>query len=249
MNVRLSERDLKVLAKCAVSKWLTTSQLRRLYFQNVTADAACKSLRRLTKTGCLLSFRANRMCEALHAIGPNGKAALAAKGLEVEVSRRPPRQVEHMVGINHVRVSLETHPGRVVYFFACWELGKFGWPHPVIPDAVFELNYPRRCKFALEFDRATEPFNVFWQKLCSYAAIFSDSTLNAVALVTETRERLRTILRHLDTRVSPIPILGTSLPDIQNTDIYSAVFRDACEPDQPARSLCEPHPRAALEKD
>src|SRR5207247_449838 len=32
MSLRLSERDLHVLAKCAVSKWLSTSQLQRLYF-------------------------------------------------------------------------------------------------------------------------------------------------------------------------------------------------------------------------
>jgi hypothetical protein len=42
-----------VLAKCGVSKWLSTSQLQRLYFPDVTPDAVRKSLRRLTDAGYL----------------------------------------------------------------------------------------------------------------------------------------------------------------------------------------------------
>src|SRR6266849_3675495 len=38
VSVRLSERDIRVVSKCAVSKWLTTGQLARLYFPKVTPD-------------------------------------------------------------------------------------------------------------------------------------------------------------------------------------------------------------------
>lgn len=247
MSVRLSERDLRVLAKCAASKWLTTSQLRRLYFRNVTADAACKSLRRLSAARYLVSFRENRMSEALHAVGLKGKRALCAKGLEVEFSRRPPRQIEHMVGINDVRVGLEAEPDRVAYFFAHWELGKLKWAYPVIPDGIFELKCPKRRRFALEFDRGTEPLEVFWRKLRSYGGSLPGFVLHAVVLVTETAERLRTVLRYLGNRAPPMRILGASVTDIRNAGIYAAVFRDACNPDQQARSLCESFGRATPE--
>ena len=247
--MRLSERDRKVLAKCAVAKWLTTSQLRQLYFRNVTADAACKSLRRLSQAGYLASFRENRMTEALHTIGSKAKAVLRARGLEVDVSRTPPRHLEHLLGVNQVRVWLESETDRVAYFFAHWEIGKFPWALPVIPDAIFELKCPRRCKFALEFDRATEPLNVFWRKLRSYETVLSAFPLIAVVLVTETDGRLRSILRHAAARVPAVPIVGASVPGIGQAGIYSALFRDACEPDRPARSLCDfisnPMPRSS----
>jgi hypothetical protein len=249
VNHRLSERDRKVLAKCAVAKWLTTSQLRQLYFRNITADAACKSLRRLSQAGYLVSVRENRMTEALHTIGSKAKAVLRARGLEAEASRTPPGHLEHLLGVNQVRVWLESETDRVAYFFAHWEIGKFQWVHPVIPDAIFELKCPRRCKFALEFDRATEPMNVFWRKLCLYETVLSAFPLIAVVLVTETDERLRSILRHSAARVPAVPIVGASVPGIRHAGMYSGVFWDACRPDQPARSLCDlvsnPIPRSS----
>ena len=67
MSVRLSERDLRVLAKCAVCRWLTTSQLQRLYFPHVTPDAVSKSLRRLHNAGYLVSHREHR---TVHRVQP-----------------------------------------------------------------------------------------------------------------------------------------------------------------------------------
>jgi len=66
VNVRLSERDIRVVSKCAISKWLTTGQLARLYFPQVTPDAVRKSLRRLVEAGYLVVHREHQMTEALH---------------------------------------------------------------------------------------------------------------------------------------------------------------------------------------
>ena len=46
MSVRLSERDLCVLAKCAVSKWLTTSQLQLGFILKLSLAWPMSSLRR-----------------------------------------------------------------------------------------------------------------------------------------------------------------------------------------------------------
>jgi hypothetical protein len=136
MNLRLSERDLHVLAKCAVCKWLTTSQLQRVYFPHVTLDAVRKSLRRLHEAGYLASHREHRMAEALHGVGRSAKPLLEAKGLAV-AARTPPRQIEHLVGINDMRLAVEVEAERLAYFFAAWELSGLGWTHTLIPDAVF----------------------------------------------------------------------------------------------------------------
>lgn len=122
MAIRVSDRDLAVVAKCTIAKALTTSQLVRTYFPEVTPDAARKSLRRLCRAGYLISFRTNPMAEALYAVGPQGRALLAANGLEVEISRKPPVEIAHTAGINDIRLSIESEPDRVAFFFACWEL-------------------------------------------------------------------------------------------------------------------------------
>src|SRR5262249_42210100 len=141
---RISQRDLRVMLKCAVGKWLTTGQLQRLCFPNVTVDAVRKSLRRLVEAGYLSSIREDRMSEALHAVGPKGKVLLGSKGLPIELIRKVPQQREHLQGVNDLRVAFEGCPDILAYFFAYWEIGSLGWPYPVIPDAVVGLRRPRR---------------------------------------------------------------------------------------------------------
>ena len=193
MSLNLSERDLRVLAKCAVSKWLTTSQLQRLYFPDVTPDAARKSLRRLLQAEYLISLRENPMAEALYAVGSEAKALLATKGLEVELCRTPPGQVEHLIGINDVRIAVEAEPSRVAYFFASWELPQFRWEHAVIPDALFSLKGPERRLFVVEYDRGTETREQLSRKFLAYAAGLSGFSFDAVILVAYSPERLETV--------------------------------------------------------
>jgi hypothetical protein len=168
MSVRLSERDLRVLAKCAVCRWLTTSQLQRVYFPHVTLDAVRKSLRRLHDAGYLVSHREHRMAEALYGVGPNAKPLLEAKDLAVTLSRTPPRQIAHLIGINDMRLAVEVEPERLAYFFAAWEFGGLGWTHTLIPDAVFALILATSGGFGLEVDCGTEPLKMLVNKVKSY---------------------------------------------------------------------------------
>src|SRR5437867_4366720 len=113
MTVRLTERDRRMLVKCAVCRWLATDQVKRLYF-----------------------------AEATHAVGPKGKPLVEEKGVEVAGGGEVPRQVEHMQGVNEIRIAVETSGIKIVYFFAYWQLASLGWAHPVIPDAVFAVRTP-----------------------------------------------------------------------------------------------------------
>jgi len=113
------------------------------------------------------------------------------------VTRKPPRQVEHLVGINDVRVAVEVKPQQVAYFFACWELPALGWVHPVIPDALLGLRLPERRTFFLEYDRATETLPTLLGKLRGYDSGLSGIPFRALLLVADTAARLETLGRHV----------------------------------------------------
>ena len=57
MIVRLTERDRPMLVKRALCRWLTTDQLKRLYFPRTTLNAVQKRLRKLADDGLLRSYR------------------------------------------------------------------------------------------------------------------------------------------------------------------------------------------------
>jgi hypothetical protein len=226
VNVRLSERDVRVVSKCAVSKWLTTGQLARLFFPTVTRDAVSKSLRRLAEAGYLAVHREHQMSEALHGLGPKGKALLEAKGMTVEATRQPPRQIEHMVGINDLRVAVEAGPLQVAYFFASWELPGLGWVHPVIPDAVVGLRLPERRTFLMEYDRGTETLPTLVRKLRAYESGLSGIPFRALLLVTDTDSRLGTLARHVRKEGFLRRILGCVRGELSAEGINAPLFLD-----------------------
>ncbi len=51
MNARITERDVRLLAKLGVCRWLTTTQVKRLYFPEATLNAVQKRLRKLSDAG------------------------------------------------------------------------------------------------------------------------------------------------------------------------------------------------------
>jgi hypothetical protein len=224
--VRLSERDLRVIGKCAVSKWLTTQQLQRLYFPQVTTDAARKSLRRLADEDYLVAFRANQMSEMLHAAGPKGRTLLRTKGVESDdPGRTPPRQIEHLVGINDIRIAVERGSEAVSFFFAAWELPRLGWAHPVIPDAVFGFKAVRRRTFLLEYDRGTENIAVFLRKLRSCDAGLFGVSYEALLVFVDIEKRLEGLSKGLHGSFAR-PILGALLSELHAHGMYSRIFVD-----------------------
>jgi hypothetical protein len=217
---------MRVVSKCAISKWLTTGQLARLYFPNVTPDAVRKSLRRLVEAGYLVVHREHQMAEALHGLGPKGKAPLEARGVPAEVTRRPPRQIEHLVGINDVRVAVEVKPAQVAYFFASWELQGLGWVHPVIPDAVVGLKLPDRRTFLVKYDRGTETLPTLVGKLRGYEGGLSGIPFWALLLVTDAASRLETFGRHVRKEGFLRRILGCVRAELTAMGIDAPVFVD-----------------------
>src|SRR3989441_12084343 len=106
--VRLTDRDLRMLVKLAVCRWLATTQIQRLYFPKATLNAVQKRLRKLSDAGYLRSYREHPTAEAVHALGPKGKPLVEEKGIEAAVSAEVPQQLEHLLGVNEMRIAVES---------------------------------------------------------------------------------------------------------------------------------------------
>ncbi|MFI5089725.1 MAG: replication-relaxation family protein [Terriglobales bacterium] len=221
---KFSPRDLRVITTCALGKWLSTSQLQKLCFADLTPDAVRKSLRRLAEAGCLVSMRQDRMSEAFHGLGRKGKELLASRGLDREVVRKLPEQLEHLAGINDLRIAVESEPERVAYFFAAWELAGISWPYPVLPDAVCRLKLPVPTTFAFEYDRGTEPLAVLRRKLRMFAGI-RNIRIAAVVVIVATPSRIYSLAGGVGGH-GDHAVLATELTQIRENGVYGPIFHE-----------------------
>src|SRR6266404_1408161 len=100
--LRCTERDKSLIVKCGLCRWLTTTQIQRLYFPQATANAVQKRLRKLTEAGYLRTHREGLLSEALHSPGPKGKVILEEKGLTCTGGNDVSRQIPHLAGVNDI---------------------------------------------------------------------------------------------------------------------------------------------------
>jgi protein involved in plasmid replication-relaxation len=220
MKVRLTERCTDLLRLLRAARWLTTGQVRRRFFPHTTVDAVHKRLRKLTEATYLKMVREHRMTEALFTLGPEAKRVLERTGAEeIVLERQPPKQLDHFIGINDLRIAAEgsAHLG---YFFACWELPGLGWSQAIIPDAVFSLAHRT---FAVEFDRGKEGIRYFMRtKLAAYLHGLEGFPLAAVLVVTDRNARMVSLANMIAHPQSPI--LYTTLDLVREHGILAPVF-------------------------
>jgi Replication-relaxation len=191
--MRLTKRCENLLHLLRAARWLSTSQVHRRFFPQATADAARKRLRKLTQAGYLVRFREHRMSKALFTLGPEGKRVLEKdEGKEIILERKPPKQLEHFLAINDVRIAAEL-AGSLSYFFACWELPGAGWRYSIIPDAVFSMH---NRTFAVEVDRGVETVRLFIRtKIPSYRKGLPGFPLTAILILTDRKARMKSLSR------------------------------------------------------
>lgn len=226
MSVKLTERDRRMLAKCAVCRWLTTDAIKRLYFPEATPNAVQKRLRKLAEAGYLWSYREHSTAEAIHALGPEGKPVVEEEGIEVALQAEVPKTIEHLLGINEVRVAVETGPVQVLYFFSWQELRAMGWSFPVIPDSAFAVRAPERRTFFVEYDRGTETLEKLVGKLASYDGEAIGFPFEAVLIITERTRRLDVLARELQRKGISTTALVSSLEEINETGLFDLSFLD-----------------------
>src|SRR5207245_979645 len=160
----------------------------------------------------LISARAHRMAQALHTLGLRGREVLLDRGWpgEIRLEKSPPRQLEHFVGINDIRIAVTLAAGRegvaVEYFRPCWELHPQIWPFRVIPDAVAMFTHAgNSARVLFEYDRGFEPpAYVLRTKFERYAEGLEGFPFSQVVTVVETEARLAQLkeytARHLPER-------------------------------------------------
>lgn len=131
------------------------------------------------------------MHEAVFALGIQGKRTLERNGVEgITLERQPPKQREHMTGINDIRIAAEM-AGGLDYFFAAWELPGIGWKLPMVPDAVFQI---ADRTFAAEYDRGLEGLKYFvGSKIAWYRNGPPDLPLAGVLVMADRDARMRTL--------------------------------------------------------
>jgi hypothetical protein len=226
MTARLTDRDVRMLAKCAICRWLTTDQLRRLYFPDATLNAVQKRLRKLADAGYLRSHREHPTAEALHAVGPKGKLLVEARGVAVSPAVELPKQLDHLLGVNAVRIAVETSKVQVAYFFAYWELADVGWTHPVIPDAVFAVRAPAKRTFVVEYDRGTETLEKLLQKVRGYDQGLTEFPFAVALIITERTRRMDVLADHLRRKGVSVTTLASTMEEIREAGFFEVSFVD-----------------------
>lgn len=222
--LRCTERDKKLVLKCGPCRWLTTTQVQRLYFPQTTVNAVQKRLRKLEEAGYLRTHREDAFSEALHTPGPKGKVIFEDNGLEYTGGNEVSRQIAHLVGVNDIRIAVEAGTVPVAYFFAHWELAHIGWTHAVIPDAVFAMRAPGLRNFVVEYDRATEGLSVLVAKLRTYQEGLPGFSVEAIVIVTERERRMDSLGREIRKRNISLPVLVGTLVELQTKGIASCSF-------------------------
>jgi len=160
------------------------------------------------------------MREAMFTLGREGKRYLERQGgTAVGLERRPPKQCEHLLGINDLRIAAEAS-GALEYFFASWELPGVGWRHPVIPDAVFCVG---KRTFAAEYDRGLETLRYFVRtKIAVYARGLQDFPLTAVVVVADRSVRMKSLARSITG--ARVTVFFTTIDLVRDRGILAPIF-------------------------
>lgn len=196
MNYRITRRDNLMLESLAAARWLTTTQLHLLCFSDVTVEMVRRRIRVLRQAGYVFTTQTNRMAEALHSLGPQGKRLLFKHGWSepLRLERRPPKNLEHFRGINDIRVATEwsVRAGnlKLGFFFACWELQQQSWDAALIPDAVCQVEGAGRvATLAFEYDRGEESPEIIKSKYRRYEVGVPGFPIDWVVMVADTPAR------------------------------------------------------------
>jgi hypothetical protein len=128
--------------------------------------------------------------------------------------------------VNDIRIAVESSPVPVAYFFAHWQVGGLGWPHTVIPDAVFGLLAPHRRNFAVEYDRGTESVGILAAKFRTYQEGLPGFPFDAVVIITERDRRMDVLGRELRKRNISLPVLTATLAELSTSTMVDCSFLD-----------------------
>jgi hypothetical protein len=223
---KLTSRDRRILRTIAACQILDTSQVHRWHFGNVSLNMAQKRLRKLVEAGYLNAIETKVCTGNLLILGREGQRQLQQHGWNVELKKEIPKDLAHHMGVVDMRIGiergLEHMPGlQLRYFYAYWELGRFAWSHPVIPDAILSVRNAFTAQAALEFDRRTETLGAFAQKLSRYRLLLHRHPLTTVIVVAEQAKDVERLQQGLEQVGGRIPLLIVALDDLKRRGLMA----------------------------
>lgn len=189
--MRITNRCLALMRLLKSARWLSTSQIHRRFFSHAKLNAASKRLCRLKMGDYLFKVQPHQMQQARFTLGREGKRILETAGIDgISLEKKPPKQWLHFKAINDIRIEAELALN-LDYFYACWELPRIGWSHPLIPDAIFAAN---NRVYAVEVDRGEEGIKFFVQsKMTIYRQGLRGLNFSAVIIITDREARMRSL--------------------------------------------------------
>ena len=180
-EVRVTERDTYILEALTKMRFLTTSQLARLFFGS-SRWSANKRLRTLLDFGLVKVWVRSLSEDNIYSLAAPGLRLLKkTQGDEHGLNPIAPRGLDgnigHLLAINQVRIALavglEDSGGELSCWKSDWDLRAHGRSR-VIPDALFGIQWVGRQErvFTLEVDRNTKSPRNFLAKILSYESSF-----------------------------------------------------------------------------
>jgi len=181
--VLISDRDLFILEALGKLRFATTRQLTVIAFGSTSATN--KRLRKLLDAGLVRAWVRSLTDENTYALTVAGRSVLRrnqAVESEYQAPRRLDGNIDHLLGINTVRVSLasqlSTSGAELCWWRSDWELRAQATTR-VIPDAIFQIEWEdgERLTASLELDHHTKSPRRFLKKVLGYASMRQRGTL------------------------------------------------------------------------
>jgi hypothetical protein len=176
-DLRITERDKWILEGLAKMRFLTTSQLAKLYFTD-SRWSANKRLRKLLDADLVKVWVRNLSQDNVYSLNRKGLDVFAEQQADlnqaVSIARELDGNLDHLLAINDVRVvlagGLAPVGGEILWWKSDWELRSSN-REKLIPDAVFKIRWAKGAEqtYALELDNHTKSPRNFLKKVIGYA--------------------------------------------------------------------------------
>jgi hypothetical protein len=174
-------------------RFAITTQLTRLHFRS--RWAANKRLRRLLDSGLVRVWVRSLSEENVYSLDRAGCLMLEKSGAGDgwTVPRGLDRNLDHLLAINQVRVSLAVSlpeaGGEIAWWRSDWEL-RTGARDKLVPDALFEVRWQdgKASTFSLELDNGSRSPRKFLGKMLGYARMRTLSGMEEATILVVCRE-------------------------------------------------------------
>jgi hypothetical protein len=238
-RIRPNERDVWILEGLAKMRFLTTSQMGKLYFGG-SRWSANKRLRKLLDAGLITVWVRSLSQDNIYSLTRKGLEGFFEKTVSENSPIKIPRELDgnlnHLLGINEVRIALALGffpaGGKILWWKSDWEL-RTSKREQLIPDAIFTIRWENGNEqaYALELDNRSKSPRNFLKKIVGYASrkfqrdgmySLADATVLVVGTNSKWLERYRLAAGAVGIRID---LWFTTLEDLKTKRSNDAIWQ------------------------